>query len=149
MVSSDQLVNQHKWDERFVVLAEHIAQWSKDPSTKVGAVLVDDQRRVVGHGYNGFPRGVADTPERYADREIKYKMVVHAEANAILNAAVATKGCTLYSTFFPCPGCASLLIQSGIVRVISRRSPSDDRWAEQQKISETMFAEAGIRFGTI
>ena len=75
-----------KWDLRFLKLAHHVGQWSKDPSTKVGAVIVDAQRRVLGIGYNGFPRGVDDSPGRYHDRPTKLDMVVHAETNAIMNA---------------------------------------------------------------
>lgn len=131
----------HKW---FLGLAEYIASASKDPSTKVGAVLVNDLRQVVGHGYNGFPRGVPDSPEDYANREIKYKKVVHAEINAVLNANSAVRGATLYCTFFPCPQCTAYLINAGIKKIISRQNLSDARWVEERKISETMFAEAGI-----
>ena len=78
------------WDKRFLDLAEHVAGWSKDPSTQVGCVIVNDKRVVVGLGYNGFPRGVEDTPERLNDRPTKYLMVQHAEVNAILNGSGAT-----------------------------------------------------------
>ena len=85
-----------KWDRRFLELAHHISTWSKDPSTQVGAVLVRDGNIVIGMGYNGFARGVYDTEERYSDRETKYKLVVHAEINAILMAGAAARGATLY-----------------------------------------------------
>lgn len=136
-----------KWDHRFLRLAQHIATWSKDPSTQVGAVLVDNERKVIGMGYNGFPRGVDDLPHRYAVRGLKYEMVVHAETNAILNAVKDTAGATLYATFFPCPHCAALLIQAGIKRVVAACSPSDDRYADRRAISETMFREAKVRIG--
>lgn len=134
-----------KWDERFLALAEHISCWSKDPSTQVGAVIVDAKRRVVGVGFNGFARGVDDTVDRLHKREIKYKLVVHAESNALDNAAY-TEGCTLYCTFFPCPQCAARIIQKGITRVVARKSPSDDRWAEEQVFSKMQFDESGVKY---
>ena len=89
----------NKWVKRFFRLANEVATWSKDPSTKVGAVIVGENKQIISQGYNGFPRGVDDTEERYNNREIKYKMVVHAEMNAILNALYngsSVKGATLY-----------------------------------------------------
>lgn len=135
-----------KWDKRFLALAQHVSEWSKDPSTRVGAVIVDDNRRIVGHGYNGFPRGVDDAAARYADRAVKYEMVVHAEINAVLNAGRNVEGCILYCTFFPCPRCAAYLIQAGVKRVVSMPNKSDGRYAEQRKIAEQMFKEAGVRY---
>lgn len=139
-------MNTSKWDRRFLRLAQHVAEWSKDPSTQVGAVIVDDQRRVIGMGYNGFPRGVDDTRERYMDRETKYRLVVHAEANAILNAARWPSGCTMYVTALPCAECAKLIIQSSINAVFAPR-PSEDleeRWGEEFVVTRSMFHEAGI-----
>lgn len=140
-----------KWDERFLDMARMVATWSKDPSTKCGAVLVDTMRRVVGTGYNGFPRGVHDAPERYSDRMVKYKMVVHAEANAILNAIVRLSDATLYSTKYPCSECAKLICQSGIAQVVcpargqaNDPDPSVQRWAEDAAFSNVMMTEAGI-----
>jgi dCMP deaminase len=133
-----------KWDERFLNLAMHVSLWSRDPSTKVGTVIVDPLRRVIGFGYNGFPRGVHDSDNRYNTRELKYEMVVHAEINAVLNAVKDVRGCTLYSTFFPCPRCAAVLIQAGIGRVVSWSSPSDGRYADMRRIAEQMFREAGV-----
>ncbi len=73
-----------KWDKRFLELAKHVSLWSKDPSTKTGSVIVDQKRRVVSGGYNGLPIGVEDLDERLNNREIKYKMIVHCERNALL-----------------------------------------------------------------
>ena len=138
--------NMDKWDQRFIELAQLIATWSKDPSTTVGAVIVDGKRRIVSHGYNGFARGVDDTPHRHSQPHLKHEMVVHAEANAILNARTPLDGCTLYATFFPCPRCASLIIQSGITRIVSIPNKSDDRYINQRLISQQMFVEAGVQF---
>ena len=135
-----------KWAERFMTMAELVASWSKDPSTKVGCVLVDAQRRIVGMGYNGFPRGVADEADRYDDRPTKYAMVVHAEANAILNAVGDVKGCTAYVTHHPCADCAGLLIQSGVSSIITKRPDPgiQKRFCESFKHSQSMLDEAGV-----
>lgn len=135
-----------KWDVRFLDLASVVSSWSKDPSTKVGAVIVDDKNRVVSLGFNGFARGVDDHEERYATRDIKYKMVVHAECNALLFAS-RSDGHTLYTWPMPCCSrCAVLVIQAGIKRVVSMR-PSPDalsRWGEDFELAYTMFREAGV-----
>jgi dCMP deaminase len=92
-----------KWDVRFLELANHIAQWSKDPSTKVGAVIVRPDRTICSVGYNGFPRGVDDNEERYMDRPTKYEFVVHAEANAIIHAREPLHDYILYTyPLMPC-----------------------------------------------
>lgn len=140
-------MNPSKWDRRFMRLAQHVAEWSKDPSTQVGAVVVDHDRRVIGMGYNGFPRGVHDTRERYIDREVKYRFVVHAEANAILNAAADTRGATMYLTAPPCCDCAKLVIQAGIQKVfyIQPTAELKSRWADELAVSEEMLNEAWVR----
>ena len=150
-LSDDQMTR--KWDERFMRLARHVAMWSKDPSTKVGAVVVDSKRRVIALGYNGFPRGVDDSPERYADRPTKYAHVVHAELNAILNALGPVEGCTLYVTLEPCTTCAKAIIQSGIRRVVlpdrdgEPRSEVEKRWGEDQTLAYRMMDEALLDVG--
>lgn len=137
---------QTKWDERFLTLAEHIATWSKDPSTKVGAVIVDHALRIVSTGYNGFPRGVNDDDERLADRDTRLKMTCHSERNAVLFARRALQGCTLYTTFAPCSACAGMIIQSGITTVITRPTPPAlaERWRGDLELAEVMFKEAGV-----
>lgn len=140
------------WDARFLNLARHVAGWSKDPSTQCGAVIVDERRRIVGIGYNGFPRDVDDTAWRYADRAIKYRFVVHAEANAILNANSKLEGCTVYVwPFSPCAECAKLLIQAGIDEVVSPVADNEtrNRWADSLDAAETMFAESGVITHTV
>lgn len=125
------------WDQRMIDLAEHVAQWSKDPVTKVGAVITDHCNRVVSVGYNGFPRWVKDDAERYVDQETKYGFVVHAELNAILNANQNLSGNTIYTTLFPCRECAKAIIQSGIVRVFYKNYRKD-------AYTEQMFDEAQL-----
>lgn len=135
-----------KWDLRFIQLARHISSWSKDPSTKVGAVITDSKRRVVAHGYNGFPRGVLDSEELYEDKEQKYPRVVHAELNAILNSRGVVEGCTLYvHPLPPCPECAKAIIQSGIAKVVMLDPPREDSlWAQRFRVSKEMFEQAGV-----
>lgn len=137
-------MNSQKWDLRFLDLARFISDWSKDPSTKVGAVIVDTNNRIVSVGYNGFPKGVEDN-ERLSERDEKYKIIVHGEINAILFANKPVAGCTLYTIpFEPCPRCAGLVIQSGITRVVAPRN-DNPRWEEDFKISRLLFAEAGVK----
>jgi dCMP deaminase len=129
------------WHRRFLDLARHVATWSKDPSTQVGAVIVRPDRTVASLAYNGFPRGVDDDPRRYADRPVKYSMVVHAEANAILTAREPLAGYTLYSTLMTCNECAKLIIQAGISQVVTPR-PAPDR---EQVTALMMYREAGVK----
>lgn len=135
-----------KWHRRFLELAAHVATWSKDPSTQVGCVLVNDQQQVVGMGYNGFPRGVEDSSDRYDDRPTKYAMVVHAEANAILNAVGSTRGTTAYVTHRPCASCSGLLIQAGIHRIITNPTPEGlaERFKDSFAVSTTMLSESEV-----
>ena len=138
----------NKWDERFLDLARYIAGWSKDPSTKTGAVIVDQDNRIVSVGYNGFPRGVDDSENRYNNRELKYKMIVHCERNALLFAGRSCKGCTLYTwPFMSCSVCAAMVIQSGISRCIAPSMPDHlkERWGEDMSLAAQMFLEAGVK----
>lgn len=140
------MMTDHKWDDRFLALAAHVAGWSKDPSTQVGCVIVNPGRVVVGIGYNGFPRGVIDHPRRYNNRATKYLMVQHAEANAILNATASVQGCTAYVTAPCCASCSGLLIQAGIARVVTPPASEGlrERFADSFEASEAMFEEAGV-----
>ena len=131
------------WDRRFLDLAEHIAQWSKDPRTKVGAVIVDEKKRVVSVGYNGFPRGVDDIPDRYEDRETKHLFVAHAERNALDNAPLMVDGCTLYVPLLPCNECAKSIILKGITRVVTY-TPDRDGTGFNWDITKKMFEESGV-----
>lgn len=133
----------NKWDYRFLDLSEFISGWSKDPSTKVGAVITDSENRIISVGYNGFARNISDDI-RLNDRDTKYKMIVHGEMNAILFANKSLKSCTLYTyPFMPCPRCASMIIQTGIQRVVSYNN-MPERWSEDFKMSEYLFKEAGV-----
>ena len=112
-------VTMSKWDNRFLELAEMVSSWSKDPSTKVGAVITDG-KHVVSVGFNGFPPNCEDKEEWLNDRPTKYKLVIHAEVNAIANANRSLRGTTLYSfPLCPCGECAKHIAVSGISRVVS------------------------------
>lgn len=132
-----------KWHDRFLDLAHHVAQWSKDPSTKVGAVLVSPDRYIVIPGFNGFPRGIEDTEERLTDRVRKYPRTVHAEMNAILNCPQRPEGWSLYCTLFPCATCAAMVIQAG-VKFVMAPAPWPERWGASQEVAREMFLEAGL-----
>jgi dCMP deaminase len=132
------------WDLWFLGLAEYVASASKDPSTKVGSVIVDSKRRIVSLGYNGLPTGIEDTEERLSNRELKYKLIVHAERNALLFSNSKVENCTIYTwPFMPCSSCASLIIQSGISRVVSLNS-ENPRWLEDFFLSTRLFSEASV-----
>ena len=135
------------WDERFLKLCEHVSQWSKDPRTKVGACVVNDDKQVIGLGYNGFPRGVLDIESRYEDRRTKLLLVAHAERNALDNCFVSPKGSTLYVTLPPCNECAKSIIQRGIKRVVAVLN--NDRPQDNADITKLMFAEAGVIYETL
>ncbi len=141
------LPTQVKWAQRYFAIAHLVSTWSKDPSTKVGAIIVGDKGQIISQGYNGFPRGVHDLAERYNHRETKYKFIVHAEMNAILNALYngsSVVGASIYIHNLPvCQECAKAIIQSGIAKVYIDTKISE-RWQEAWKISCTMFREAGI-----
>ena len=141
----------NKWDQRFTRLAFEVASWSKDPGTKVGAVLVDD-RRIIATGYNGFPQNIEDTILRYSNRDIKLAYTVHAEVNAILNAAkngAQTKSSTLYVTFPPCVSCATSVVQAGVSTVVCPCiSTAPDRWRESFQLGQDLMKEAGVEIRT-
>jgi len=132
------------WDMRFLDLAQHVAQWSKDPSTKVGAVIANDQHQVLSLGYNGFPRGVEDRVSRYNDRETKLLFVAHAERNALDNAFVDVRGATLYTSLCPCNECAKSIIQKGIKRVVTQPPPVEKAELFKMYVTTQMFDEANI-----
>jgi len=138
----------NKWDKRYLALAKEVASWSKDPSTQVGAVTVGSKKEVLSQGFNGFPRGIVDSEDRYNNRETKYKYVVHAEMNAIYNATysgVSLDGAVLYVYGLPiCSECAKGIIQVGIKKVIIEKSKELDNWNESVALSQEMFDEAGV-----
>ena len=141
----------NKWDIRFLELAEHVSTWSKDPSTKVGAVLVSPDRRTIFHGYNGFPQGMSDDELIYDSRDQKYDRIVHAEMNAVLNATAPVRGFTCYTFPLPvCSRCCIHLIQSGISRIVVPAHVTNvDRWKDSFERAVDYCREAGVQLDII
>ena len=142
----------NKWDARWLEIAGVVSTWSKDPSTKIGAIAVKD-KRLVSTGYNGFPRGIQDYDDRWNNREEKYKYVVHAEMNCIYNANYhnqSLKDSTMYIVGLPvCHECAKGIIQAGVIRVVAEFKDAPLKWARSTEITEKMFKEAGIIYDQI
>ena len=141
------------WDNYFMLIATACAAKSKDPSTKVGSIIVGPDRNVLTTGFNGFPRGVLDTEERLNDRKTKLALIAHAERNAMDQAArhgISLRGSTLYVTPIPpCAECAKSIIQSGIVRVVCPPIDPCHAWHDSTMLAFQMFEEAGIRVDEI
>jgi len=136
------------WDEYFMEIAKLSAKRSKDPSTQVGACIVNDDNKIVGIGYNGFPNGINDDELSWSREgnylDTKYPYVCHAELNAIMNCTLIPKGSTIYVTLFPCNECAKLIIQAGIKKVVylSHKYKNTD----STRASETLFEKSGVSF---
>ena len=138
-----------KWIKYYALLAKHISSWSKDPSRCIGAVAVGSKGQILSQGYNGFPRGIVDDLDRYDNRELKYKYVVHAEMNVIYNATysgVSLDRSDLYIYGLPvCSECAKGIIQVGIKDVYICADVFDDTiWAKSWEQSKSMMLEAGL-----
>lgn len=139
-----------KWKARYLLLAKEVALWSKDPSRRIGAVAVGTKGQVLAQGYNGFPRGIEDKEDRYADRQLKYKYVVHAEMNVIYNATyngVSLDGATLFVWGLPvCSECAKGIIQVGIKQIVMPGQSIPESWQESWNLTKEMFEEAGVKY---
>ena len=137
------------WDSRHLSLAKFISNWSKDPRKKVGAVITE-HNYVRGVGYNGFPRGIADTKARLADRDIKLQLIIHAEMNA-LAAADGQGDCIYVYPLLPCTQCMSHLIQNNIKRVVTwkRTLNVPTKWNPDLVLSLAEEAGIQIKFVTL
>jgi dCMP deaminase len=139
------------WDTYFMGIAQLSSQRSKDPKTQVGACIVSLENKIVGIGYNGFPKGISDDDFPWADEgtflHTKYPFVVHAEANAILNASQNIQGCRLFVTLFPCNECTKLIIQSGIKELIY--TSNKDEGKDFQIASRKMLEKAQVKLRQI
>ena len=139
------------WDQRFMLLAHHLAGWSKEKGRRVGAVIVGPDNEVRSTGFNGFPRGVRDDIEERHSRETgaKYVWSCHAEQNAIFNAArigISLNGSRIYVPWFPCVECTKAIIQSGISELVAYApDPADTRWTPQFSIASEMLKETNIK----
>jgi len=135
-----------KWDDWYLKIALVIAEKSKDPSTKVGAVLVRPDNTIASVGYNGFPRGIEDTPERLNDRPTKLALTIHAEMNAIISAQEPVKNYKMYTTLMPCDRCFPHLAQAGIRTIIFPKPSAEHeaRWGESFDRVRALAKEAGV-----
>lgn len=138
-----------QWQNRFWNLSKQVASWSKDRSRGVGAVVVNDDNRLVSTGYNGFPCGCNDDIEERHERPLKYLWTEHAERNAIYSACrlgVSLIGATMYVTLFPCSGCARGIVQVGIKEVVTVEPDFDDpNWGENWKVAKEIFHDGGVK----
>ena len=143
-----------KWNYRFLAVADLVATWSKDPSTKTGAVVVGPDKEIRATGYNGLVRGVNDDVAERMERPTKYDFFEHAERNAIYNACLtgtSLRGCTIFFFFFPCTDCARAIIQAGIKEVVTYEyittdSDPKNTWRDKLNYSAQMFEEAGVKY---
>lgn len=139
-----------KWDVRYLGIAKEVSTWSKDPSSKIGAVAVGSKGEILSTGYNGFPRHMRDEDQRYENREYKYAHIVHAEENCIYNACrngVSLLGASMYVHGLPCcSNCAKGIIQVGINRVVMNGDPFNERWRKSVELTIEMFNEAKVSY---
>ena len=137
-----------KWDKRFLRVAREIASWSKDPSTKSGCVIIDEDRRIISTGYNGFSRAISDDPRLLHERGEKYRRVIHSDMNALLFARRDLKKCTVYTwPFISCARCSIHLIQMGMWRHVTMNFENDaqaDRWRDTSELTVELLREAGV-----
>lgn len=142
-------------DEAFMRQVYLVAERSKDPKTKIGAVLVKDGN-LFSSGFNGFPRKVKDLNSRYQDRDLKHKMVCHAEHNSILSAArngISCLNSVLYTQGVPCNECCKAIIQAGVIEIIIHKQwPNlihNEKWVEATRITEIMCKESGVKISSL
>jgi len=142
------------WNDYFIRIADTVRSKSKDPSSKIGAVIVGPERQIISTGYNGFPTGVNEGNDRW-ERPTKYQYVVHAEVNAVCNAArhgIALRDSTLYLVGMgpptaPCMNCSKTIIQSGIKRVVGASfKPVSEDWLDELDLAKSMLEEGHVLF---
>lgn len=147
------MLHSYPWDEYFMTMAYLVSMKSKDPSTRVGAVIVGPDNEIRSTGYNGLPRTIADEKYRYEDKEYKYLAVNHAEENAILNCVlmgVSARDCKIYTPWVPCSRCSKSIIQAGISEVIYDKNfpgnnlEQDAEWTRSMDIAHELLVEAGV-----
>lgn len=153
-------MKQDSWDRHFLALAKLHGSKSKDPSTKVGAVIIGPDQEIISMGFNGFPRGILDSDERLTNRDMKLKLVVHGEMNAILIAArngIRLKDSTMYIVAQDisgacwggagCTRCTVEMIQAGIAKVVSYPlHTAPERWHADCKFAQGLMDEAGMQY---
>lgn len=156
------MIINERWSQHFLKLALQHSRMSKDPSNRFGAIIVGEDKEVLMMGFNGFPRGINDTTARIQDKEMKLKLTVHAELNAVLAAGrvgVRLKGTTLFLAGYdetgelfggpPCTRCVVELIQAGIGRIVAYPIKQKSRWKADLMFAKSLLDEAKISFTEI
>jgi dCMP deaminase len=146
MIPRSEKTSREVWNQRVLRIAHEVASWSKDPKRKVGAVIVSQDFRGFSLGYNGFPRGIHDLDERLQDNDLRKRLTIHAERNAMDNARFGLRNCAIYSTKYPCHDCAKSIIQCGLTNIIV--PPPDfnhPSWGSSYELAQSLFQEAGIQ----
>jgi len=141
-----------KWNKRFLKLARHISEWSKDPSTKCGAVIIRPDKTIVSSGYNGFGKRIRDNPKLYKNRKKKYGNIIHAEKNAVIHTHENLEGCTLFTyPMPPCERCCNEILEEGIINFVwSKPSKAlKKRWGKSFKETKKDIKNAGGKFWEI
>lgn len=141
-------ITDSKWAPRMLKLAQEVASWSKDTSTKVGAIITTSDGSPVSWGFNGMAMGIDDTVDSRHVRPTKYKWMCHAERNAMDLAPRPLDGCVMFVTFFPCSSCTQSIIQRKIKTVVldsgQHLSKLPERWKDDMTVSSEMLIEAGV-----
>ena len=132
----------NKWNIRYFSLALEVATWSKDPDKQVGAICVSPDKRSLVLGYNGFPAGIEDSEKLLNNKALKNKLMVHAEANCIVNGETSLRGWTMHVTKAPCAECAKLMINARIVKVVCPNPGGS--WKDEQLLAISLLKEAQI-----
>lgn len=131
------------WDDYFIQISKTVASKSKDPSTKIGAVIVDENHRPISFGYNGLPQGADESRLTLTERPLKYHYVIHAEMNAILFAKKDLTNCILYCEYAPCDNCLKHIIQTGIKKIVYEKLFVNSVFTDTQRtMSDKVSLEA-------
>ena len=130
------------WDDYFFGICDAVSLRSKDESTELGAIIIDERKRIVATGYNSFPSGIRDVIAERQVRPLKYLYMEHAERNAIYNAVA--RGCTIYCAWLPCPDCARAIISVGLSQIVVKTTLVPERWKENMAVAVQMLLEAQI-----
>ena len=138
-----------KWHIRFINMAKFVSAWSKDPSKKIGVVIVNKENKIISTGYNGFPKNINDTEDRLNDKEFKRAITLHAEENAILCSKQDLSNCIMYIYGLPpCAHCAAMIIQSGIKAIyytIPNEYQISEHWKDNLNIAQSILKEARVK----
>ena len=135
---------QREWDEYFMQIAETVATKSKDPSSKMGCVIVDEHKRVVSLGYNGMLQGADESKMTLSERPMKYYFAIHSEMNALIFARRDLTGCTIYNKVATCENCLKYCLQAGIKRFVYKDLRVNSHTTEPSKSMTSVETDEAI-----